>query len=364
MLFINDCRYRKYSKRQLLKELYFKSQEAPDPPVDMNVFNFSFDVTIQEEALLWCGVEKIDALLAAIEAESPPDLSPKRGPRPLLGSKDILIYTLVWFWTGLTPKKLSSGCAYSERGLRQAMENFINHRLVHFASAMVSYPSVIQWIMQRGNMELDNPLDLRFNADGTPLETWSFTDPEIAREGFNMKHQMAAVSLWIMCSPNGRIVRTSNIETGNKHDASAWDESGVVEELESCYPTPLYVAPNKIVRSMNSRKTVTVKRNAYRPGLNLDKAYPNINIPDGWEIFLTKTAAPDLVPDPRRHLDPTVAKWRSVVERVIHQIKKWKLLDNIAFVSQCDIAYLGTIVKCIAALVNWRCFTELGLLAI
>lgn len=335
-------------------------QPPPPPPVPSSIVSLSFDPYDAADTLAWAGIEHIDNLLESVLFYAPPT-TPRAGQQPLMSNRLTLTLLLSWFWTGLPLEKLAAGSLLGDRGLRRCFERFIDEKLIYFANAMVVLPSPLQWLLQRGNLEMEDPLALRFNIDGTPLETWSSSDPIISSENFNIKHQMPAVSFWILTGPNGRINRISGIDLGNKNDASAWKESTAVAELEVAYPPPVVLAP-KLVSRAPGEAPAPVARDEYKPGINGDKAYPSIPLPKGFDLFVTKTAEPDMPQaDPRRHLDPTVAKHRSVVERSFCQMKRWQLLNNVAFVSQCDRMFLGKIIHCIAALVNWRNFTELGL---
>lgn len=156
---------------------------------------------------------------------------PPQSRRSKMSLRESLVLTLVWMWTGLPLSKLLSGSPFQhESGLRYHLRMFIDNYLTPFAEETIQLPSLLQWDMQRGNLELPED-QLRFNIDGTPFEIWQPTDPKIAMGSFNHKHQMPAVSCWIMTSMNGRIVYISPINTGNTHDATAFNDSGIVRDL-------------------------------------------------------------------------------------------------------------------------------------
>jgi len=356
-------RYISRSKNQVLRLLYSAQQEIrtlrldSPPPFSLQEehpsnFALRFDPFDSSDTVIWCGIERIDDLLEIILQYGPP-LKKKRGPSPRMSQREVLVLTLVWLWTGLPLSKLLSATPFKdEHSLRDLISTYICDPLSKFADLMVSFPTVFQWDMMRGNLDLPDRTNLRFNIDGTPIETWASSDPIVATENFNHKHQMPSLSFWVLVGMNGRILYTSEINMGNKHDATAWNESGIIQLLERTYPPPLTLAP-----PLHSPE--------YEPGLNADKAYPKIDLPNGFHLYVTKTAAPDMPQaDMHRHMDASVARHRSVVERSIRQIKKWRVLENLAFVSSTDPIYLQTIIKCIAALVNWRCFTEQGLTSI
>ena len=82
-----------------------------------------------------------------------------------------------------------------------------------------------------------------------------------------------------------------------------------------------------------------------------DKAYPRILLPSSWQLYVTMTAEHEAISevdiedngaasafnidnDERRFKSPEIAKFRSVVERVIGAIKSFKILLNVPFMSQ------------------------------
>jgi hypothetical protein len=57
---------------------------------------------------------------------------------------------------------------------------------------------------------------------------------------------------------------------------------------------------------------------------------------------------------PARYRSPEIAKFRSVVERSIGAMKKFRLLLNVAFISRLKHRFLMKLIVIIAALVNYE----------
>lgn len=148
-----------------------------------------------------------------------------------------------------------------------------------------------------------------------------------------------------MVDPAGHIVYLSKLDIGHKHDATHFNESDAVESLENAYGE---------------------EDGNWTFCLAGDKAYPNIDLPEDWELYVTMTAdepnpaqelnnrKANVMDDQNRHRSPEIAKWRSVVERAIGAIKKWQILSNLDFMSKVDGELLQKLLTVICALVNWE----------
>ena len=137
------------------------------------------------------------------------------------------------------------------------------------------------------------------------------------------------------------------MDIGHKHDATHFNESNAVEMLEEAYEIT----------------------DDWKFCLAGDKAYPNVDLPEDWELFVTMTAEepnpteemtssrkkkPQTMDSSDRHRSPEIAKWRSVVERAIGAIKKWQILANLDYMSKVDGKVLKHLLTVICALVNWE----------
>lgn len=91
----------------------------------------------------------------------------------------------------------------------------------------------------------------------------------------------------------------------------------------------------------------------YSFALGGDKAYPRMSKPDQWKAIITKSGE-DRNADPPENVnfDPSIARHRGVVERVIARIKSWMILTTKLHVSQASAC--AKLFMICAALSNWR----------
>ncbi len=111
------------------------------------------------------------------------------------------------------------------------------------------------------------PNCLFFFVDGTILKMWTPDEAKLRRAAYNNKHGCFSWSFFIVVDAVGHIVYLSNLELGARHDATAWNMSTVVSELEN-----FYEASEPWVFCIGG-----------------DKAYPNIDLPDNWEVSYVKS---------------------------------------------------------------------------
>lgn len=203
---------------------------------------------------------------------------------------------------------------------------------------------------------------------------------KFARAQHNIKHGCSAYSYFVVVDATGRIVYCSTVEKGSMHDATAWDSAlafppvvmdekladcvprndklSFVAQLQAKYPTPLRLAVTDGDMELET---------AYQPCISGDKAYPKIDLPSGWHLYVTMTAEHEEVQvestsaesylidgDCRRHKSPEIAQYRSVVERVIGAMKEFKVLMNVALLSQTPVVEIYKFVVVISALVNYN----------
>ena len=179
---------------------------------------------------------------------------------------------------------------------------------------------------------------LFYFVDGTVIEVDESCDVAFRRTLWNNKHQIHAVTFFILVAPDGRIVYVSTVDDGNVHDKTAWEKSGVINELEDCYRG---------------------KEGDLQFAVGGDKAYPYMTVPNGWHKYITKSGkVPGGKPDPALHFTPEIAKHRAVVERVIGKMKEWLVLTRKLYMSY-DKHRVAKIVFIIANLVNQTTFSEI-----
>lgn len=169
------------------------------------------------------------------------------------------------------------------------------------------------------------------------MEVGESGDVAFRRMLWNNKHKIHAFSFFVIVAPDGRIVYVSTVDNGNVHDKTAWEESGVVDELEDFY----------------SEKTAN-----FQFAVGGDKAYPNMTVPKGWHKYITKSGEKEASEKSTQlHFSPEIAKHRAVVERTIGKIKDWLILTRKYYLG-FEKARVEKIVFIIANLVNQEYFTK------
>lgn len=177
----------------------------------------------------------------------------------------------------------------------------------------------------------------------------------------------------------------STVGKGSLHDSKSWndalayppvqlndemtdcvpraDNKTFIQQLQETYPLPLR-------HTINSDADMPIET-SYQPCISGDKAYPGINLPDDWHLYVTMTAEVgvqekqdredetnaelyNIEGDNRRHKSPEIAQYRSVVERVIGAMKDFKILTNIALMSQTPVIEIYKYITIIAAIVNYN----------
>lgn len=131
------------------------------------------------------------------------------------------------------------------------------------------------------------------------------------------------------------------------------EEKKLITQLEEQYPKPW-----------------TIDGKDYTLCVGGDKAYPEIDLPSDWHVYVTMTAEHQAIEsdkssdqssaqflinnDNRRHKSPELAKYRAVVERVIGAMKKFKILLNVEYISQIKDDILHKLLYLVAAIVNYN----------
>lgn len=259
--------------------------------------------------------------------------------------------------------------------MKRALKNFLRE-LFPWALTQIRFPTLREWKEAHSTDILKTfPNRLFYFVDGTILEVWTPSDIAKNRNRYNTKHSCPSISFFVVVDPMGRIVYLSPIGPGNYHDATAWNEAfefpghlmgkdGMLEireekkliaQLEEVYPKPWVIIP------FEKEFVLTVGG---------DKAYPEIDLPSDWNVFVTMTAEHQAIEKPNKSADlpsaylinnddrrrkcPELAKYRAVVERVIGAMKKFKILLNVEFISQIKDDMLHKLLYLIAAIVNYN----------
>ena len=245
-------------------------------------------------------------------------------------------YCLFWLKHGF-PFSMLQGFLQKEKcNLRKLFMKVI-HSIVPWAKEQLKFPSVDTWISSTPDeMKAAFPSVLFFFVDGTVLRIKMPMDEKTARATFNSKHGYHGYVFFIVVMPNGKIAFVSGIRDGSTHDKSHWNQSGAVESLKQAYP---------------------VRTEGYSYAIGGDKAYPGLQRPDGWKSYVTMTAEEvegGIRDQVHFFRDAGIARFRAVVERAIGAVKKWRLLENEAFLTKVRVKELEEILLVICALTNYQ----------
>jgi hypothetical protein len=115
------------------------------------------------------------------------------------------------------------------------MEEWID-RLYPWAKEQIQFLDFPEWLLHHPE-ELRNqfPNHLFLFVDGTILEIFTPGDAKCRRKHYNSKNGTWAWIFFIVVDPSGHIVYLSQIDLGNKHDSTHWNESDIVNNLNDFY---------------------------------------------------------------------------------------------------------------------------------
>jgi hypothetical protein len=281
-------------------------------------------------------------------------------------SLEIFKYGLLWARQGITFEELGIYMNLNRTTAKRRMEDWVNS-LFPWAQSQIKFSELPEWILHNPEeLQKEFPNHLFYFVDGTVLKIWSPKDAKCRRIHYSNKHGCCVWVFFIVVDPMGHIVYLSNVEAGHKHDATHWNECNVAKSLEEFYEDK--------------------EHDKWKLSLGGDKAYPRIELPKDWDLYVTMTAEEDNtkgdkdnhmvldtnndnvndmgsekthddmsdhdVSNDNRHRTPEIAKWRAVVERSIGSIKRWKILDNVAFLSRVKGPNLRKLLCVVCALVN------------
>jgi hypothetical protein len=124
------------------------------------------------------------------------------------------------------------------------------------------------------------------------------------------------------------------------------DDEGLLEDsLDSDSDLGDFGDGSSMEEFVAAQPTVDELADISREGGDADLIVPDI--PNRKEVYMIDI-------DPARFRSPEIAKFRSVVERSIGAMKKFRLLLNVAFISRLKHRFLMKLIVIIAALVNYE----------
>jgi hypothetical protein len=211
-----------------------------------------------------------------------------------------------------------------------------------------------EWISDSKKNELYPGYEdkLLYFIDGSIIPINDSTSHPCSRAIRNGKSKKPAYVFFVLVSARGRIVHVSReLKEGSVHDKSHCNSDGIAKVLETKYP---------LGRVEHSGKVWT-------RGLCGDKAYPFIDTPRFWKLYITKSGeeTKDLDENGKETIicaknsdkldhvvfDPGCACLRGVVERTIRRIKSWPIFDCSSHVQKALNCL--NILKVACGLSNW-----------
>jgi hypothetical protein len=186
----------------------------------------------------------------------------------LIHFSDLLRYGLLWARQGLSDQDLGLYLNIDRTNASRGMDAWIES-MYSWASSQIALPSLPVWISHSSeSLRADFPNRLFFFVDGTVLEIFTPGDAKCRRNHYNNKHGYCSWSFFLLVDPFGHIAYVSEVSLGAEHDSTQWNSSDCVAKLQAKY------SPAK----------------NWTYCLGGDKAYPNINLPDKWHLYVTMTA--------------------------------------------------------------------------
>jgi hypothetical protein len=187
----------------------------------------------------------------------------------ILTISEILRYGLLWARQGLSDQDLGLYLNIDRTTASRLMDNWIDD-MYSWASEQIDFQPLPDWISHTPeSLRADFPNCLFYFVDGTVLEIYTPGDAKCRRNHFNNKHGYCSWSFFLVVDAVGHINYVSELNLGADHDATQWNNSDCVQKLEEKYK------PGK----------------KWKYCLGGDKAYPNIDLPDKWQLYVTMTAS-------------------------------------------------------------------------
>jgi len=195
--------------------------------------------------------------------------SSSRGVRPAFTLQEWLIIYLIRNRQGLN---LYSLCGWTEHSLVIVGENLTRAEsylnLDPNKSASLPLLSGDSRVVQPSRML--TPIRCGSSFTAHTYQSSSQRCSEVQKECWNGEHKMHALVFTILVTANDKIVWVSRCDPANKHDTTAWTESGGPELLHEKYGEVVNSGP-------------------IAPKLAIcgDEAYCRASIPTGWEVHVT-----------------------------------------------------------------------------
>jgi hypothetical protein len=285
---------------------------------------------------MWTGLNSAELAQLLVEHEPLMERRSGSGGQFKLTPYEEWIVLLVWLRSGFTFSDLADMLHVTTATASNIVDRGLS-ALEAWSDSQVYLPTPEAWLASAQSMVLDFPSFLMMFVDGTVLPIFDSHNTRGHRKNWSTKHNQTAFSFWILVQPDGRVAFLSKLYHGSTHDQTMWNRSQVAVTLSEFY----------------NGSTVRIEGQEYHFAIGGDKAYPNIDVPDGWHVFVTRSGeSADNPTSSNFHATPFIAKYRSVVERTIGSIKQFKALLNVVAISWSTMRG-GRMVKLACGIYNW-----------
>jgi hypothetical protein len=304
----------------------------------------------------WCGISNVSALWNDVSSLISLSSKQVKGfAHSGISPQGFFNKFLIWMRRGLSLRDLCGNV--KKHVFSRQLKRFVDS-LVPWASSYVKFPSDLDvWMSSDNGMKTSTVRKDQTIRKLYPNQVFLFVDGSYFRVSephlctmsrqlfWNSKHNCHAVSFFILVAPTGRVLYSSPIYEGSIGDGEAWRAQNMEEVLEANFP-PSY---------FTSHPDIT-------PTVSGDKAFPRVKVPAQWKLHTTRLKASKAdLKDIRCVIDPKIAPHRSVVERSIMRIKKWRVWSNEKFLSMQSLKFLSKLLLITCALTNYELFIDKGL---
>jgi len=262
------------------------------------------------------------------------DRDQRRIPKSDSKIQDRVLWVLIWLWGTHSLNQFHEILFTTGTYLKStdSLAKVIKNTASDLAEALrhqIKLPSEEEWLRHSDPSTIEGMEEYRNHLmmiiDGTSLPIMA---PKLERTRQAMYVSYKSHYAWrymIACLPSGKIVSLSELEEGKMLDSEMYVESRLKQILEQQYP------------NLNAQfKYVIVG----------DKGYVYIVPPEGWELLLTKSGESEIRSSPDgqtsrpsqgdpgeagtfiRRFETSIARARSVVERSISVIKRWRRIST------------------------------------
>jgi len=209
--------------QEMTNEKLQKEEEVAlnPPPVDPIHL-----MLVKSDPLSWVGIASVEDFYLEVE----PFLTSYYSHRYGIFVKDrfvTLCNTLIQLRNGLISRVLLPLLTINHgRDSHRRTFGHVIDDLYKWALTQIFLLPASEWLLNSTEL-LDAlfPGHLFYFVDGTVLQIFEPSDVTKAKRAYNQKHGFCALSFFIICAPNGRIVYISCMDWGSTHDATAWNTS-------------------------------------------------------------------------------------------------------------------------------------------